>query len=491
MHPEQHGEGVKILVNNIKTNILNGGTSGGIVYTDSHWPSPTSNVITSRYGPRNWGVLKYHYGLDIGAAEGTDVEAAESGVVVGTGNDTYAGNYVTLDHGNGIWTRYQHLSAILVNKGDKINRAQVIGKVGHTGKEVTGAHLHFAVLENVPDGTSPTNYSYAVDPLKFKYDNGMGDQNGGPIGSAYGSNNTQEEADSNQEYKVIVKVAKFSETQSSRTSTDPSVEGYSNSTHRMSLQEIDYLSFVNKYRMPFNYLWSLLLLADDTNFIFDIANLVYESDFVITVKDNIKTTTNIQTNQYAYRTDYSVDNIYIGEGTVIATKTETASTNTKTTELGRQSLEGTGPRYGGSGTRYQPGPGSDNAYRVVDTTVNTEDTLDISLTLADSWIAKTEQEYTYEKVGEHETGNHTEYPGDTQTRSPATVGGDPEGEAEKLRDDYIEYAKSLIKMLPHQGKHDYTISGFPILDSITTYTYTTINRMKNTRTLQEESKYTT
>ena len=87
-------------------------------------------------------------GIDLGAPRGTPVHAAAPGVVVvarnnGAWNGGY-GNYVVITHPNGVQTLYSHLTTSIVSIGQFVERGQIIGSVGSTGK-ATGAHLHFEV----------------------------------------------------------------------------------------------------------------------------------------------------------------------------------------------------------------------------------------------------------------------------------------------------------------------------------------------------------
>ena len=118
---------------------------------------PVSGYLTSRYGFRDNpvnGEDDFHAGIDIGAAEGTPVFAAQSGIVMRTGYTRLRGYYIILRHAEGVQTLYQHLSYIFVRGGERIEQGQLIADVGSTGF-VTGPHLH---LELILDGVR-------VDPL--------------------------------------------------------------------------------------------------------------------------------------------------------------------------------------------------------------------------------------------------------------------------------------------------------------------------------------
>lgn len=123
------------------------------------WPCPASSRITSQYGYRIlFGVRDFHTGIDIGASKGTNIVAAESGTVIlaSYGWNGGYGNYIIINHGNGITTRYAHTSALYVSVGQTVSRGQVIAAVGSTGNS-TGPHLHFEVRKN-GSHTNPLNY---------------------------------------------------------------------------------------------------------------------------------------------------------------------------------------------------------------------------------------------------------------------------------------------------------------------------------------------
>ena len=114
------------------------------------WPSQASTRITSPFGWRYLSLLggrNYHTGVDIGAAGGTNILAANSGKVIKAGWNNSYGYMVMVDHGGGIVTLYAHSSKLLVKTGDVVARGQAIALIGSTGMS-TGNHLHFEVRVN-------------------------------------------------------------------------------------------------------------------------------------------------------------------------------------------------------------------------------------------------------------------------------------------------------------------------------------------------------
>ncbi|WP_258358873.1 M23 family metallopeptidase [Moorella sulfitireducens] len=105
---------------------------------------PIRGTITSPYGYRG---REFHSGMDIGGYIGQPVGAAEAGKVTFVGYDGGYGRMITIDHGEGLVTRYAHLSGYNVRVGQQVSRGEVIGYVGVSGR-TTGPHLHFEVLVN-------------------------------------------------------------------------------------------------------------------------------------------------------------------------------------------------------------------------------------------------------------------------------------------------------------------------------------------------------
>ncbi|WP_117191200.1 M23 family metallopeptidase [Rhizobium terrae] len=121
-------------------------------------PAP-GHPVTSRYGNRIdpfLGRLALHAGIDFQASTGDEVRSTGAGKVISAGPTSGYGNMVEIDHGQGITTRYGHMSKILVKEGDAVSAADVIGRAGSTGRS-TGPHVHYEVRR---DGNP-------IDPVHF------------------------------------------------------------------------------------------------------------------------------------------------------------------------------------------------------------------------------------------------------------------------------------------------------------------------------------
>lgn len=127
----------------------------GAFLTESFYASsspvlPVCGPVTSDYGYRIhpiYGGESFHSGRDISADEGTDIRAVYDGVVADVGVGESSGNYVKIDHGNGLVALYCHCSAVYAEKGDIVRKGDIIAAVGHTGA-ATGPHLHFEMRVN-------------------------------------------------------------------------------------------------------------------------------------------------------------------------------------------------------------------------------------------------------------------------------------------------------------------------------------------------------
>jgi|CXWL01.1.fsa_nt_gi murein DD-endopeptidase MepM/ murein hydrolase activator NlpD len=121
---------------------------------------PVNGFLTDGYGIRNnpfgGGGVEGHEGQDIAAAFGSPVKSTADGLVVYAASRSGYGNIVVIYHGDGISTRFGHLSQIEVQPGQRVRRGDEIGKVGSTGRS-TGPHCHYEVrLNNQP-----------IDPMQY------------------------------------------------------------------------------------------------------------------------------------------------------------------------------------------------------------------------------------------------------------------------------------------------------------------------------------
>ena len=119
---------------------------------------PVPGEVTSLYGLRrvfNGQERNPHKGVDFDGKEGDPVVALDRGVVVLAANHYYSGNIAVVDHGLGVFSIYLHLSGFNVSEGQRIERGQIVGFIGSTGR-VTGPHLHlsFAVLGDMVNGAA-------------------------------------------------------------------------------------------------------------------------------------------------------------------------------------------------------------------------------------------------------------------------------------------------------------------------------------------------
>lgn len=121
--------------------------SGFISPLGSGWRSMTTSEFGGRKDPFT-GAWSVHTGLDLSAAKGTDIRAAQAGTIERVSYDSRGyGHYLTINHGGGIVTLYGHCSQIFVVEGQAVKAGDVVAKVGSTGRS-TGNHLHFEVIVN-------------------------------------------------------------------------------------------------------------------------------------------------------------------------------------------------------------------------------------------------------------------------------------------------------------------------------------------------------
>lgn len=109
---------------------------------------PVMGTVSSTFGYRIHpieGVVKFHYGTDIAADTGEEILAFADGTVLSVGESTSLGNYLILEHAEGVKTEYAHCSEVYVESGQTITKGEKIAAVGATGS-ATAAHLHFEII---------------------------------------------------------------------------------------------------------------------------------------------------------------------------------------------------------------------------------------------------------------------------------------------------------------------------------------------------------
>ncbi|MBE9900432.1 MULTISPECIES: peptidoglycan DD-metalloendopeptidase family protein [Enterococcus] len=131
--------------------------------SSSGWGAPVANIIvTSPFGGRadpTGFSGSFHDGIDMGGTSSTPIMASRSGTVVQASFDGSAGNYIIIDHGDGYYSYYLHLSNFIATLGQSVSAGQTIGTMGTTGNS-TGVHLHFGIATS-------SNWSGFVDPAPF------------------------------------------------------------------------------------------------------------------------------------------------------------------------------------------------------------------------------------------------------------------------------------------------------------------------------------
>lgn len=136
--------------------IYNSSTSE--IYWNEDFIYPLTSKITSDFGTKrvyNGQLKSYHGGTDFQAKDNTPIIASNSGIVRISQKRFYAGNSIVIDHGQGVYTCYFHLSSMNFKVGDFIKKGEILGLSGSTGR-ITGPHLHFTFRIN----------GLQVDPLQ-------------------------------------------------------------------------------------------------------------------------------------------------------------------------------------------------------------------------------------------------------------------------------------------------------------------------------------
>ena len=184
-----------------------------------------------------------------------------------------------------------------------------------------------------------------------------------------------------------VKVATWNEHQDKVVSDDPEVQSYDTGLiHEMTTTLIPYQPIVSKFKMPFNYLYTMLVYGQDKDFAFDLAQLVKNSRIEITIHDNVSITKNVSTDTYT-----NLTTINANAKNAVVSFLDSNTNIDGVTQVSDLSANGTIKKN----------------YTVVHTTIYNTDYLDIALTLADAWYTTYEKSYTYNEPTENTSNTST------------------------------------------------------------------------------------
>lgn len=157
---------------NTKSRIGESDGGGRIIIGDGLFSPPLNRdlVVTSNFGYRTHpitGIAELHRGVDFGCAAGEPILSVLSGTVYHATFHNSWGNYVLVDHHNGIYTLYAHMNALYVSAGDSVEAGTILGACGSTGSS-TAPHLHLETMLNRPYGTLVNPLEYFNFTYKFK-----------------------------------------------------------------------------------------------------------------------------------------------------------------------------------------------------------------------------------------------------------------------------------------------------------------------------------
>ena len=204
--------------------------------------------------------------------------------------------------------------------------------------------------------------------------------------------------------KLVVKIAKCNETTTTIQTNDPDGNSGTTTAKTMSTELIDYQKVMSKYQMPFNYLWALLIISQDKEFVFDVAKLVYESEFVITIFDSTTQSNSTTTENYEKVITTEIKQNITNPG---GTQSQIVTTDTS------------------------------NVYKKTTNIISKEGKTEIALTRAKSWCSDYNQEYEYSQSekeviqsGEQKLENTVPYSLDANSKKLEKIGKKAQKEIE-------------------------------------------------------------
>lgn len=434
-------------------------SSGGTTISGElmKWPTDSTN-ITSYFGvrndPTNTSVTENHGAIDISVPTGSNVYATEAGTVIIARYSETAGYYVAIDHGNGYITKYMHNSSLKVSKGDKVTKGQVIALSGSTGKS-TGPHCHFQIEYN----------GVKVDPLTFKYDNGMGNGTSGFGSNPDGTSTTS---------KYYAKVATWMEILDKQVSDDEDEETYERKIYNMTTTKINYEEFVSGYTMPFEYLWSFLTIGQEEAFVSDLADLVYGSEIEITVHDNLVINNTVSTLTYTKKNKTVTKDVNVN---ISYSDTKIAYDNWDTNMQYPYvvTIPGSAHEVGGPFETEKS-----KACKVVHTVITKNNTLEIKLTKANVWLCEYTQEFTYQGKQHKEKETNPVVLDEPYADTPdSTDSQDSSGKGESFR---------AAKEAEYSARH--TTASATLVSLTNEYYHAKVNKALNVKESEDKYLYT-
>lgn len=248
------------------------------------------------------------------------------------------------------------------------------------------------------------------------------------------------------------------ETDDSQVDTTPSY------TYNMTTKQINYQDLVSDYVMPFDYLWSMLVVTEDKDFVMDLVDLVYNSKIEITVYDNVATNTNVEVNKYTRK-----KNVFTNASVYVKYYKDENDSNLKTKNAS------------GTNWDYDVTTGDDvGNYTTVHTTVTKTNTVNIAVTYADVWMAKYQQTFSNQK-------SSTDSPGSPETLED--IGYKDKYDKRVEGNQNSIYANKLINETKNKIDSSAIIDSTGINSVIEEIYYATVNRTKTVSNTLETNTY--
>lgn len=279
-------------------------------------------------------------------------------VVYGTGSGSYAG-HVGIYIGNGM---------VMDNVG--------YIKTSTLDEWISWQEQHSTVIAGVQPGWLGWGWQSGSPSINFNQNTVSTDN------SKY--NDSEDTEHTASSYTAVI--ATWTQVYTKITSNDPNVEQINQTQYIMTTTNINYEDMVVPYTMPFDFLWALLVVGEDKNFVFELADLVYGSDIQITVYDNLTVNTDVDESHYTKKT----------KAVVNATITASCGESTATGSINNDIHDPDNDIHD---------PDLETEYIVTTTVITHTNTVNVALTKANVWIVNYQNDYTYTEPTEDSTSN--------------------------------------------------------------------------------------